>query len=334
MAIDYTVFKGSKGGQIVKAAVQSLDLRHDEVLVRVTHSGLCGSDIHHVSEDMALGHEGAGMVQDVGASVTTLKEGDRVGWGFIQSCCGHCQQCLTGKDAYCSSRRMYGVHDRDQGSLGTHVIRRAEYLTPIPTKMASEDAAPLMCAGATVFNVLMTYGVKATDRVGVVGFGGLGHLAVLFAAKLGCEVTVCSRTGQKAEDALEVGANQFYTLDRLEDPQSKVKKMDHLLVTTNTQPDWSLYLPHLSPGATIYPLYVDSSDLQIPHMPLLANGIRIQGSIVASRQTMKDMLAFAAHRLIRPRSMAFPMDEEGITEAFKLLRNDELRYKAVFYQNS
>ena len=107
-----------------------------------------------------------------------LKRGDRVGWGFLQDTCGHCMQCLDGSETFCPERKMYGRADLDQGSLAYGIIKKECRLFKIPSELSDEEAAPLMCAGATVFNVLDTYGAKPTDRVGVVGIGGLGHLAV------------------------------------------------------------------------------------------------------------------------------------------------------------
>ena len=127
---------------------------------------------------MVLGHEGVGIVAAIGPSVHTLRKGDRVGWGFLQETCGHCTQCLEGTESFCPERKMYGHADLDQGSLAYGIVKKEASLFQIPSELSDEEAAPLMCAGATVFNVFSTHGVRATDRVGVVGIGGLGHLAV------------------------------------------------------------------------------------------------------------------------------------------------------------
>ena len=127
---------------------------------------------------MVLGHEGVGIVAAVGPGVRKLKKGDRVGWGFLQGTCGHCHQCLDGTETFCAERKMYGRADLDQGSLAYGIVKPEAWLFQIPPSLSDEEAAPLMCAGATVFNVFDTYGVKPTDRIGVIGIGGLGHLAV------------------------------------------------------------------------------------------------------------------------------------------------------------
>ena len=127
---------------------------------------------------MVLGHEGAGVVIATGPEAHKLKKGDRVGWGFLQDTCGHCQQCLDGTETFCPERKMYGQADLDQGSLAYAIVKKEARMFKIPDELKDEEAAPLMCAGATVFNVLDTYGAKPTDKVGVIGIGGLGHLAI------------------------------------------------------------------------------------------------------------------------------------------------------------
>lgn len=231
----FTVFKGSKDGKIVKGETNKGELQNDQVLVKVTASGLCGTDEHYKCADMALGHEGAGVVEAVGPAVKNMKKGDRVGWGYQHDSCGACDFCLTGRETYCPSREMYGYHDLDQGSFASHAVWREAFLFRLPDNMTDADAAPLMCGGATVFNALYTYGVKPTDRVGVIGVGGLGHLAIQFAAKMGCDVVVFSGTESKKEEAERLGAKEFVAM-KGKDSISVDRKVDALLVTTSANP--------------------------------------------------------------------------------------------------
>jgi D-arabinose 1-dehydrogenase-like Zn-dependent alcohol dehydrogenase len=150
----FTVFKGSKDGKIVKSETTRPDLKDDEVHVKLTASGLCGTDEHYRHADMALGHEGAGVVQELGPSVTHLKKGDRVGWGYQHNSCGHCEWCLSGRETYCEERAMYGYADLDQGSFGSAAVWKESFLFKIPDSITDAEAAPLMCGGATVFNAL------------------------------------------------------------------------------------------------------------------------------------------------------------------------------------
>jgi D-arabinose 1-dehydrogenase-like Zn-dependent alcohol dehydrogenase len=197
MGYTLNVFKGSKDGTIRASQTTRPDLQNDEVLVEITASGLCGTDEHFRNIDMVLGHEGVGRIKALGPSVRKLKIGERVGWGYLHDSCGQCQQCLRGTETFCPERKMYGEYDLDQGSFGDLAVWRELYLFRVPDSLSDEDAAPLMCAGSTVFNALHNNNVQPTHRVGVVGIGGLGHLAIEFASKMGCEVVVFSGTEAK-----------------------------------------------------------------------------------------------------------------------------------------
>ena len=324
--VDFTVFKGGKDG--VHEASSHREIGAKEVLVKITHSGLCGTDIHYKGADMALGHEGVGTVQEIGEEVTLFKEGDRVGWGYLHDSCGHCKQCLSGKETFCAERKLYGDADLDQGSLGSHAIWKEDFLFNVPEGMSSEDAAPLMCGGATVFNALQVHGIKSTDRVGVIGVGGLGHLAIQFAAAMGCEVVVFSGSDSKKEEATRLGAREFIATKG--EKQLKISKpINHLLVTTASQPDWNLYLPLMAPSGAIYPLTVSNDELKMPYMQLIMNGLKIQGTIIAAREIHREMLEFAVFHNIKPVVQTFPMTQGGINEAFQNLEEGKMRYRGV-----
>lgn len=260
----FTVFKGSKGGAITQATTSKPELTGDQVHLRVTASGLCGTDIHYREADMALGHEGVGVVEALGPDCKVLRKGDRVGWGYQHDSCGHCQQCLSGQETYCPQRKMYGMADLDQGSFATGAVWREAFLFQIPDDMSDAEAAPLMCGGATVFNALRGFNALATETVGVMGVGGLGHLAIQYAAKMGCKVVVLSGSDRKKDEAMKLGAREFVATKGAK--ELKVSRpLDRLLVTTSAQPDWSLILPILAPGATIHPLSVAGGDLSVPY---------------------------------------------------------------------
>jgi D-arabinose 1-dehydrogenase-like Zn-dependent alcohol dehydrogenase len=324
--VDFTVFKGGKEG--VHEATSHREVGPREVVVKITHSGLCGTDIHHKEQDMGLGHEGAGVVEEVGKEVTLLKLGDRVGWGYLHEACGHCKQCLRGAETFCAERKLYGSANLDQGSMGSHAVWKEDFLFKIPDEISSENAAPLMCGGATVFNALQFHGVKSTDRVGVIGVGGLGHLAIQFAAAMGCDVVVFSGTDSKKDEAMKLGAREFVATKGQR--ELKVSKpIDHLLVTTASQPVWNLYLPIMAPSGTIYPLTVSNDDLKMPYMGIILSGLKIQGSLVAAREIHREMLEFAATHSIKPIIQTFPLNQEGVRDAFQRLEEGKMRYRGV-----
>ncbi|KAH8651153.1 chaperonin 10-like protein [Xylariales sp. PMI_506] len=325
----FTVFKGSKDGVPKKSTTTKPDeLKGDSVLVKVTMSGLCGTDLHYKMVDMVLGHEGVGIVEGTGPACTSLKKGDRVGWGYEHDSCGHCEQCLQGTETYCPERAMYADADLDQGSFASHAVWREAFLFKIPEELSDEAAAPLQCGGATVWNALRAYDSQPTETVGIMGVGGLGHLAVQFAAKMGCRVVVLSGSDSKKEEALALGAHEFVATKGKKELSVK-RPLNRLLVTTSAQPDWEQIMPILAPGATIHPLSVASGNFEIPYMPLLLNGITVQGSVVAPRRLHRQMLDFAALHGIAPVTETFPMTEEGIKKAIDRLENGNVHFRAV-----
>lgn len=324
----FTVFKGSKGGKIVKSTTERPDLKSDQVYVKITASGLCGTDEHYKEQDMVLGHEGVGVVEQVGPDVKDLKTGDRVGWGYEADSCEHCEYCLTGNETFCEKRALYGYANLDQGSMASHVVWREAYLFRIPEEISDKDAAPLMCGGATVFNALYTYGVKSSDRVGVMGVGGLGHLAIQYAAKMGCDVVVFSGTDSKKEEAKKLGASEFVSM-KGKTELNIGRKLDVLLVSTSVSPDWSLMLNVLAPNSKVFPLTVSQGNFEFPHLPMNATGITIQGVLVSARATHRKMLEFSAKHAIKPIVQEFPMTEQGIEEAMSTLRDGKMRYRGV-----
>lgn len=328
MGYDYTVFKGSPDGSIRKTTTHRGDLTGDQVLVQITHSGVCFTDVHYRKADMGLGHEGAGVVAATGPYAKHLKKGDRVGWGYEHDSCERCKHCLNGWETLCSQRQMYAGANTDQGSFATHGIWREAFLFSIPDGISNEDSGPLMCGGSTVFNALHVAGVKPTARVGIVGIGGLGHLAIQFAAKMGCQVVVFSGTDSKRDEAIKLGASEFYAVKGAKELKIG-KPVDNLIVTTSSQPDWNLFVPVLSPGATISPLSVAMEDFKIPYMALVANGLRVLGSIVSARKVHMDMLEFAAFHGIKPISVKFPMTVEGIQNSLNTLEEGKMRYRGV-----
>lgn len=330
---EFTVFKGSESGAIKKATTSKPALTGDQCYIRVTASGLCGTDEHYRKSGMVLGHEGVGIVEETGPTTLHLKKGDRVGWGYEHDSCSHCQQCLKGTETFCADRKMYGYADQDQGSFAHGAVWREAFLFKIPDNLPDEAAAPLQCGGATVFQALHFYNTQPTERVGIVGVGGLGHLAIQFAAKMGCDVVVFSGTDSKKDEALKLGASEFVATKGAK--ELKVSKpIDRLLVTTSFQPDWNLFVPIMAPGATIFPLSVASGNFEIPYMPLIAQGLTIQGSIVAPRYVHQRMLEFAAHHQILPMTVHYPMTEQGIEKAMDDLSAGNVRYRAVLFPES
>ncbi|PWZ01229.1 putative NADP-dependent alcohol dehydrogenase [Testicularia cyperi] len=323
-----TVFKGSPSGKVIKADGGKHTVEPRDVVIDITHSGLCYTDIHYLKKDMVLGHEGVGIVSSVGPDVKTIKKGDRVGWGYNHDSCRTCKFCKKGRDTNCYQNKMYGSADLDQASFGDRFVVTEEFCHKIPDGLELKHAAPLQCGGATVFGAMHDAGITPYDRVGVIGIGGLGHIAIQFLSKMGCDVVVFSGTESKKDEAIQLGAHEFVaakTNPKLEG----VKPVDFLLVTTSAQPDWKTYLKVLEKDATIIPLSVDEGDFVFPYMPIVGKQLKVQGSLVATRDVHAKMLEFAARHAVKPMIEEVPMTEEGINNAVARLQKGDVRYRFV-----
>ncbi len=235
---EYSVYRGLEG-KITQTPATIPALGPNDVLIRITHSGVCHSDLlaFDLGAPLALGHEGVGIVEAVGDAVTTLKIGDRAGGGFHRNSCGKCRYCLTGNDIHCYERTIFAFGDYDNGTFGNYFLGKEGYVHKIPDGMSSADAAPLQCAGATVYSAIVDT-VQPGDRVGVVGIGGLGHLAIQFASKLGAEVVVFSTSQSKEQEAFGFGASEFVLLDEIEKVSAPLQV---LVVAGSKMPDWNRY---------------------------------------------------------------------------------------------
>lgn len=232
----YPIYRG-QGGAVVRDTATIPELGPDDVLIRITHSGVCFTDqeFYRLGSPVALGHEGTGVVEAIGSSVTTLKVGDRAGGGFHRHSCGKCHYCLTGQDIFCYERTVFGFGDYNNGTFGQYYLGKETYVHRIPDGLSSEDSAPLHCAGATVYSAL-TDTVKERDRLGIIGIGGLGHLAIQFAAKMGVEVVVFSSSADKEAEARAFGASEFVLLS---EPEKISAPVDVLILAGSKYPDWT-----------------------------------------------------------------------------------------------
>ncbi|KAJ5649502.1 uncharacterized protein N7484_003225 [Penicillium longicatenatum] len=327
MSVAFEVFRGSKEGKIV-GDTTTRTLGPNEVFIETTHSGLCGTDEHFLKSGIVLGHEGVGIVRQIGPNVKNVKAGDRVGFGYTHYVCGTCEKCLTGWDQYCENKKEYGTHDHDIGSFGGGAVWDAGCVVPIPDGYESADAAPLMCAGATVWTCLTEYGVRPTDRVGVMGIGGLGHLAIKLASAMGCRVVVFSSSEAKREEAFSFGASEYHVF-RAGQELKDCKPVNHLLLCGSANVDYASLIPLMDIHGSIYPLTVDFAPSPVPLLYMNVKGIRIQGSLVASRQSLRSLVQFAADKKIVPTSMQFPLNQEGVEEAMETLRQGKMRYRGV-----
>ena len=323
-----TVYKGSPSGRVVKAQGETVELQPNEVVVEIAYTGICGSDLHFLTRDIVLGHEGVGIISQVGHSVKNVKVEDRVGWGLNHYSCNYCDQCLCGNDHMCPERRMYSMADGHIGCFSDRVVINSYFVHVIPGEIKLVDAGPLQCGGATVYGAIVNAGIRSPDRVGVVGIGGLGHLAIQYLAKMGCAVVVFSSTNSKKEQAMQLGATEFVATK--ENPSLRdIAPLDSLVVSTSVQPDWSIYVNIVKQRGTVLPLSLSHDDLKLPYVPLLMKELRIIGSFVANRYYHREMIRFAAEHGVRPIVEVLPMTEDSINDAMERLSKGDVRYRFV-----
>jgi uncharacterized zinc-type alcohol dehydrogenase-like protein len=308
----------------------------DEVDVTVTHCGICYTDVGMVDNEWGVstypcvaGHETVGMVVAVGTNVDPkrLRVGQRVGVGAICGSCMNCEWCEGGKQNVCPNR-VDTVMRGHLGGFATHVrASNWRFAYPIPEAIASEQAGPLLCAGTTVFTPLLRYGVRPTDRVAVVGIGGLGHLAVQFLAKWGCDVTAISSSRDKEEQARGFGAGCFIATRGTDGLKKAVGSFDFILSTVSADLPWDEYVAALKPQGTLCIVGVPEKPIAVSAFSLLPSEKVVAGGIPGSLVETAQMLQFAARHGIKPLIETFPMAEAD--RALDHVRQGKARFRAV-----
>ncbi len=328
--INAWVTSGPKS-QFVKQEIDLGPLKEEEVEVAVEHCGICHSDLSVLNNDWGnsqypavLGHEIVGRVVAVGSAAKGVKVGQKVGIGWSSGSCMHCQQCLSGNQNFCPESVATIIGHR--GGFASRVRAHWAYAIPIPENLPLSEIGPLLCGGVTVFNPLATY-AKPTDRVAVVGIGGLGHLAVKFASAFGCEVTAFTSSESKFQEARDFGAQHVV----LSKDSAAIQKLhgtfDLILITVNVPLDWPAYIAALAPKGRIHFVGVVTEDIPVQLFPVLVNQLSISSSPIGPPVVISDMLDFAARHHITPKTEHFPMSQ--INKAFEHLASGKARYRIV-----
>lgn len=308
----------------------------DEVDVAVTHCGICHTDVGMVDNEWGVsnypvvaGHEIVGTVTAIGSNVDPkrLRIGQRVGVGAISGSCMSCEWCEGGRQNVCQSR-VDTVMRGHLGGFASHVrASNWRFAHPIPEAIASEHAGPLLCAGTTVFAPLLRNGVLPTHRVAVVGIGGLGHLALQYLAKWGCEVTAISSSRDKEAEARVLGAAHFIATRDTDELKRAAGSFDFILCTVSADLPWNDYLGALRPQAKLCIVGVPESAIAFSPFSLLPSEKVIAGGIPGSIVETRQMLSFTARHGIKPIVEVFPMTD--INRALDHVRQGRARYRAV-----
>lgn len=307
-------------------------LGRQDVEIDVDYCGICHSDLSMLNNEWGMsayplvaGHEVVGRIAAVGADVSHLQPGQVVGLGWHSDYCHHCSSCGTGDHNLCATAQgtIVGRH----GGFADKVRANAASVVALPQGMDVKSAGPLFCGGITVFNPLVQFDVKPTDKVAVIGIGGLGHIALQFLRAFGCEVTAFTSSDSKTTEAKELGAHHCINSRNADEIAAAAGRFDFILTTVNVKLDWNLYLSTLKPkgrlhfvGATLEPL-----DLNV--FSLIGAQRSVSGSPVGSPATIKKMLDFALQHDIKPVVEMFKFDQ--INEAIAHLESGKARYRIV-----
>lgn len=331
----------SAGAPLAPYTFERRVLRANDVAMEILYCGVCHSDLHMARNDwggsmypLVPGHEIIGRVIEVGRDVTRFKIGDAVAVGCMVDSCQHCDQCRHDEEQFCREGMTltYGGRDRitqdiTHGGYSKHLVVREEFVLRVPEGLDPSRAAPLLCAGITTYSPLRTWDVGPGSRVGVIGLGGLGHMAVKLAVGLGASVTVIGRTDAKATDARALGADAFL-VSADEDAMTKAQSSFNLIIdTVPVRHDVTLYMPLLDiDGSLVIVGQIGPIDEQLT-IPLVLGRRRLAGSLIGGIAETQEMLDFCARKNILPDCEMIRMDQ--INEAFERMERSDVRYRFV-----
>src|SRR5271154_5116546 len=287
---------------MVLGSVDPGPLGAEEVEVAVEHCGLCHSDVSVLNNDWGisqypaiLGHEVVGRIIAIGPNAKGLAVGQRVGVGWNSASCMHCHQCMSGGHNLCPQAQATIFGHR--GGFATHIRSHWAWAIPLPEKLNFAEAGPLLCGGIAVFAPLMMY-AKPTDRVGIIGIGGLGHMGVKFAAAYGCDVTAFTSSESKFDEARGFGAHHVVSSRDSAALKKLAGTFDLLIVTVNVTLDWAALIASLAPNGRMHVVGAVLEPIPVAAFPLIAGQRSISGSPTGSPVAIEKMLDFAARHNI------------------------------------
>jgi uncharacterized zinc-type alcohol dehydrogenase-like protein len=308
------------------------ELGPEHVEIDVLACGVCHSDLsmwqnHWQMSTYPLvpGHEVVGKVAAVGSSVRQVKVGDTVGLGWFSASCMTCAHCMAGDHNVCASNEQTIV--ARHGGFADKVRCKAEWAIPLPDGLDAKKAGPLFCGGITVFNPIVQFGVQPTDRVGVIGIGGLGHMALQFLRSWGCEVTAFTSSDSKREQALEMGAHNVVNSSDGAQLDAIAGSLAFILSTVNVDLEWERYFAALGPRGRLHTVGAIPSPVPVAAFPMIVGQKSFSGSPLGSPATTRKMLDFCARHGIEAVTEHFPMSD--VNEALAHLEAGKARYRVV-----
>lgn len=326
-----------------KITFKPKDFHPHDVDIEIECCGVCGSDIHRAASHwgpveigQVVGHEIIGRIVKLGSECSSgLKIGDRVGVGAQVFSCLECDRCKEGNEPYCPKfvstyARKYADGYISQGGYASHVRLHEHFAVPIPEKIPSILAAPLMCGGITVFSPLLRNGCAPNKKVGIVGIGGIGHMGVIFAKAMGAEVYAFSRRNNKKEDALKLGADHYIaTLEDKDWADKLTDTFDLIVVCASSLTDIHIdeYVKTMKIGSKIISIAAPSLEETLTLSPMGLKGITIGNSALGSVEEIKIMLDLVAKKNLKIWVETIPISEKGVNEAFERMDKGDVRYR-------
>ena len=313
---------------------------HD-VQIEILYCGVCHSDIHQVRNEwggtmypIVPGHEIVGRVTKVGSAVKKFKEGDLAGVGCLVDSCRDCQNCKEGLEQYCENGSVgtYNSYERDgktitYGGYSNRIVTTEDFVLKVSEKLPIEGVAPLLCAGITTYSPLRHWKVGKGHKVGVLGLGGLGHMAVKFAASFGAEVTMLSTSPEKEADAKRLGAHRFALTKDKEQLKGLTKYFDFIIDTVSAEHDYNMYLNMLNTNGVMICVGAPPAPAQVPAFNLIFQRRSIAGSLIGGLPETQEMLDYCAEHNIVSDVEVIPMHQ--INEAYERMLKGDVRYRFV-----
>ena len=323
-----------------KTTIQRRDLGPGDVLIKIAFAGICHTDIHTARGEwgdvifpLVPGHEMAGVVEEIGAGVTKYAVGDRVGVGCMVDSCRECDNCLAGEQQYCMNGPVYTYNDigKDgrptEGGYSTHIVVDQDFVLAIPAGIDLDVAAPLLCAGVTLYSPLKHWGAGPGTSLAIVGLGGLGHMGVKIAHALGAEVSVLSQSLSKQADGRRLGADNYYaTADPATFKQLK-HRFDLIVSTVSATLPMHSYLSMLRLDGTLVNVGAPLDPLSVPASSLMDKRLRLAGSSIGGIRETQEMLNFCAEHGLGAEIEVISADQ--IDVAYDRVVDSDVRYRFV-----
>lgn len=320
------------GGELQPFEYEPGELGENEVEIDVKYCGICHSDVSIIDDSWGMsvyplvpGHEVAGVISKVGSKVNSLKIGQNVGLGWHSAYCNECNHCNSGDHNLCAGAQATAVGHH--GGFADKVRAEANSVVAIPDGVDMEVAGPLFCGGITVFNPLVQYNIKPTDKVAVIGIGGLGHMALQFLNAWGCEVTAFTSSEEKKKEALKLGAHHTLNSRDESEIEAAAGSFDLIISTVNVKLDWNLYLNTLRARGRLHFVGATLEPLDISAFSLIMSQRSVSGSPVGSPAIISQMLDFADLHKIKPVIEKFKMAD--VNQAIAKLKQGKAHYRIV-----